>query len=66
MYKNIIISSCLFGSLYIFSKSLELINKSYIQDKKSTNLLIAINGLTFIVSGSIFICSFYQLAFKLK
>lgn len=66
MDKTIIISSCLFGSVYIFSKSLELINKSYIQDKKSTNLLIAINGLTFMVSGSIFIYSCSQFAFKLK
>ncbi len=54
MYKSIILSSCLFGSFYIFAKSLELINISYLENKKISNKLI-INGLTFIFSGSVFL-----------
>lgn len=55
MYKYIILSSCLFGSVYIFSKSLELINKSSLENKKIPNKLIIINGLTFVISGSVFL-----------
>ena len=28
MYNSIVLSSCLFGSVYMFSKSVEMINKS--------------------------------------
>ncbi len=57
MHNSIILSSCLFGSVYIFSKSLEQINNMYLQNKLSYKL-ITINGLTFIISGSMFIYSF--------
>ena len=53
MYKYIIISSYLFGSVYIFSKSLELINKSLLENKKIPSNLIVINSLTFVYFGSI-------------
>ena len=53
MYKSIILSSCLFGSFYLCSISLLLINKSLLENKKIPNELIIINGLTFLVSGSI-------------
>ena len=58
MYNSIILSSCLFGSVYIFSKSLELINKSLCENKKIPHKLIAINSLIFVISGSIFVYSF--------
>ena len=57
MYSSIILSSCLFGSVYIFSKSLESINKSFLENKKIPNKLIIINGLTCMFSGSIFLYS---------
>jgi hypothetical protein len=58
MYDSIILSSCLFGSVYIFSKSLELINMSLLENKKIPRKLIVINGLAFIFSGSIIIRNF--------
>ena len=58
MYNSIILSSCLFGSVYLFSKSLELINRSLLENKKMPPKLIIINGLTFMLSGSIIIYSF--------
>ena len=54
MYNSIIITSCLFGSVYIFSISLILINKLLLEKKINHKLLI-INGLTFVISGSIFL-----------
>jgi len=57
MHNSIILSSCLFGSVYIFSKSLETINMSFLENKKLPNRLIIINGLTCIVSGSVFLYS---------
>ena len=58
MYNFIILSSCLFGSVYIFSKSLELINKSSLVNKKIPHKLIVINSLIFVMSGSILVYSF--------
>ena len=72
MYNSIILSSCLFGSVYLFSTSLSLLstNVSFLENKKisevshqnplkSTNevlrILIIINGITFIISGSVFL-----------
>ena len=69
---SIILSSCLFGSVYLFSTSLSLLstNVSFLENKKisevshqiplkSTNevlrILIIINGITFIISGSVFL-----------
>ena len=58
MYRSIILSSCLFGSFYIFSTSLVLINRALLENKKIPNELIIINGLTFLVSGSIIVYNF--------
>lgn len=58
MYNSIIISSCLFGSFYLFSQSLELINNSHLENKKMPYKLILINGFTAILSGSIIIYGF--------
>jgi hypothetical protein len=57
MYKSIIISSCLFGSVYIFSKSLNLINELFLENKKINYNLIILNGLILGISGSIFLYS---------
>jgi hypothetical protein len=53
MFESIILSSCLFGSFYLFSLSLGLINNSFLEYKKIPNELIIINGSIFLLSGSI-------------
>ena len=53
VYNSIILTSCLFGSVYIYSTSLKLINKSFLLNKYLINKLLIINGLTCIISGSI-------------
>ena len=53
----VVISSCLFGSVYLMTKSLELINNHPFEDSKTKHGIIILNGLTFIVSGSIFVSS---------
>jgi hypothetical protein len=58
MYKSIILSSCLFGSFYLCSISLLLINRSLLENKKIPNELHVINGLTFLVTGSIVLYNF--------
>jgi len=55
MYNSVILSSYLFGSVYLFSVSLKLINMSFIENKKMPVKLIIINGLTLVLSGSIII-----------
>jgi hypothetical protein len=55
MYKFIIISSCLFGSIYLFSISLKQINNSYIVYRKEPLILNVVNGLIFGIYGSIFL-----------
>ena len=58
MSNSIILFSSLFGSVYLMSISLGLINKSFLENKKIPRELIIINGLTFVVSTSIFIRGF--------
>lgn len=55
MYNSVILFSSLFGSVYLMSISLGLINMSFLENKKIPRELIIINGLTFMVSGYIFI-----------
>jgi hypothetical protein len=55
IYNSIILFSSLFGSVYLMSTSLECINRSLLENKKIPRELIIINGLTFVVSSSIFI-----------
>ena len=57
MSDYIILFSSLFGSVYLMSTSLGLINMSLLENKKLPYELIIINGLTFVMSGSMFICS---------
>ena len=64
MRNSIMLSSCLFGSVYLMSKSLELINRSVLDNKKMPHELIIFNGLTFVVSSSIFIGGFTLLSFS--
>jgi hypothetical protein len=61
MYNYIIISHCLFGSVYLFSKSLELINNLLLENKNCQHKLIIINGLTFVLSSGISLYSFSYL-----
>ena len=62
MRNSIMLSSCLFGSVYLMSKSLELINRPVLNNKKMPQELIIFNGLTFVVSSSIFIGGFTLLS----
>jgi hypothetical protein len=63
MSNSIILSSSLFGSVYLMSISLGLINGLLLENKKIPNNLIIINGLTFIISGSVFL---YGISYTLK
>ena len=54
MYNSIIIASTLFGSVYLCSTSIILLNRTLLEKKLNKNLLI-INGCTFLVSASIFL-----------
>lgn len=64
MYNHIILSSCLFGSFYLFSISVGLTNLALLEDKKISNKLFIINGLTMLASGSIVVYSLYSSHFK--
>lgn len=56
MYNSIIIASTLFGSVYLCSTSIHLINQSLLENKPNKYLLM-LNGCTFLVAGSIFLYS---------
>ena len=68
MYNSIILCSSLFGSVYLMSISLGLINNSLLENKKIVmHKLIIINGLTYLVSSSIVLYNFSLLnSFHLK
>jgi len=55
MSNSIIYISSLFGSVYLMSVSLGMINRSLLENKKLPQELIIINGFTFAMSSSIFI-----------
>lgn len=55
MQNSIIVSSCLFGSVYMCSTALQTINQAFLENKKIPNDLILINGLTFLISGAVFL-----------
>ena len=61
MYNSIIISSCFFGSYYLYAQSLKLINRLQIENKKIPHTLIIMNSFTFLLSGSIIIYGFHLL-----
>lgn len=56
MSNFIILLSSSYYSVYSIVKSLELINISFLENKKLPRELLIINGITFIVSSYIFIC----------
>ena len=58
MLDSIVLSSYFFGSVYLFSKSLEMINRTYLEDKKIPDKLIVLNGLTFVMTGTIVVYSY--------
>ena len=63
--KNIIITSfCLFGSIYTFNLSLMLINRSLLHDKPVPINLHILNGMTLVISGTIFVYSFHLIKNK--
>jgi len=51
MYNSIILSSCLFGSVYLNVKSIEQINMLFLQKKSIPNRLIILNSLCFTFSS---------------
>jgi hypothetical protein len=63
MYNSIILSASLFGSVYLFSKSLQLINKSFLENRKIPQEVFLINGVTFVASSSIF---YYIIRFQIQ
>ena len=58
---SIILSSCLFGSVYLCSTTLTLINMTHIENIKIPNGLFVLNGFTFIMTGSLVIYTFAAL-----
>ena len=58
---SIILSAGLFGSVYLCSTTLTLINMAHIENKKLPNNLIVLNGFTFIMTGSLVIYTFVAL-----
>ena len=54
MFNTITICSTLFGSVYLCSVSLALINNSLSEEKKIPKQVMLLNGLTFLASGSVF------------
>jgi len=55
MYDCIIVSTLSFGSIYIFTTSLKLINHSILMKKNISMPIYLLNGLTMIISGTTFI-----------
>ena len=58
---SIILSAGLFGSIYLCSTTLTLINITHIENIKIPNGIIVLNGFTFIMSGSLVIYTFVAL-----
>ena len=58
MLESIVLTSYFFGSVYLFSKSLEFINRAYLQDNKIPDKLIVLNGLIFVMTGTVVLYSY--------
>jgi hypothetical protein len=58
---SIILSAGLFGSFYLCSTTLTLINLAHFEKIKMSNELIILNGFTFIMTGSLVIYTFETL-----
>ena len=61
MYNHIVVTTCFFGSIYLFGISLSLTNKALLEDKKIPYKLFVINGLTMMASGYIIMHSIQNL-----
>jgi hypothetical protein len=66
LMNNIILSTGLFGSCYLFGKSLQLINESLLQNKNVPRTLHILNILTFMLSGSVVVTNYYVLYKQIK
>lgn len=60
MEPTIILSSCILGSVYVFSSSLRLINESCLEERSVTDKVNVFNGTASIISGLIFVYSCYK------
>jgi hypothetical protein len=56
IYDSIVVSSCLFGSLYVYSNSFKLINEKFSESKN----LVMLNTINCVISGSIFIYGIFH------
>ena len=65
MYNHISIASSLFGSVYLFSISLTLLNKALLTNEKIPNEIFIANGLTMLVTGSVIMYNFSLLNMSL-
>jgi hypothetical protein len=63
---NIILFTGLFGSCYLFGKSLQLINESFLHNKNIPTELHVLNILTFMLSGSVVAANYYVLYKQIK
>ena len=66
MYNHIILSAGLFGSCYLFGKSLQLVNTTVLENKKIPNELHVLNIFTFMLSGTLVCANYYVLYKQLK
>ncbi len=61
---SIIVSACLFGSIYLFSTSLIGLNKKLLKNE-SVSLLEFVNGSIFIFTGTIIIITAHKASTKI-
>jgi hypothetical protein len=62
IFKTITLTTCLYGSVYLFSVSLTLINNTLLYgNPEVSNKLLILNSITGLVSASIFCCVSYKL-----
>ena len=66
MYNHIILSSGLFGSFYLFGKSLQLINTTVLENKKIPTEIHILNIFTIMLSGTLVCANYYVLHKQLK
>lgn len=55
---SIILSAGLFGSLYLCSETLKVINMYEFENKKMSSKILVLNNLLIITSGSLFLYTF--------
>ena len=57
--KSIVLSACLFGSIYLFSTSLIGLNKKWLKNQR-VSLSELVNGTILILSGTVIITIIYK------